>query len=122
MYLPVAWIAKSEAAKADKGEPEIRRGCGKSVANGYCYAAPDWVPRSITRPLRDERESTNAAQSCRYQSPLAQPKPSIAARGKLQIVRHQNGGQGVFALQRLQQHKDALGGSPIQIAGRFICE
>ena len=51
-----------------------------------------------------------------------QAQNPIAARGKLEVVCDQHGGQGMFALQRLQQRKDAFGGGAVQITCGLICK
>jgi hypothetical protein len=45
--------------------------------------------------------------------------PDRIAR-KLKVVRHQHAGEGIFAVQRLQQFKDALGGWAVEVAGRLV--
>ncbi len=64
-----------------------------------------------------------AAATCsseRGQLASPQPQHSVAARRKLQIVRDQNAGQRVLAMEVLQQREDTRGGLIVEIAGRFV--
>jgi hypothetical protein len=87
----------------------IGRACGKTVAKLWKTGVRD-QGLGIRRSEKSGRD----------ESAFAETEDAVAAAGEVEVVGDQDAGQGVLAVQLLQQGEDALGGAGVEVAGGLV--
>jgi hypothetical protein len=54
------------------------------------------------------------------QAAFGEAENAVAAGGEVQVVRDEDGGEGLFAVELLQEGEDALGGGAVEVAGGLV--